>query len=61
MVKMFEKKYFYIEDLVKILRASDFTVREYLKANKLRGRKIAGKWLVEEKDLKDFIEKGVQK
>ena len=60
MVNILKQKFYYVEDLVKILKVSDFTIREYLKAGKLKGRKIAKRWLVSEEEFKNFLEKGVQ-
>jgi len=59
MVNILEKSYYNVSELVEILKVSSFTIREYLKAGKLRGRKIAKQWLVSEKELEDFLEKGV--
>ena len=61
MVNILNQKFYYVEDLVEILKVSDFTIREYIKAGKLKGRKIAKRWLVSEKELEDFLEKGVRK
>ena len=59
MVSLSERKFYTVEELVKMLKISDFTIREYLKAGKLKGRKIAHRWLISKEELKDFIEKGV--
>lgn len=59
MVNILERNYYNVYELVEILKVSSFTIREYLKAGKLRGRKIAKQWLVSEEELKDFLEKGV--
>ncbi|MBA7491698.1 hypothetical protein ES702_02246 [subsurface metagenome] len=59
MVSILEKNYYNVYELVEILKVSSFTIREYLKAGKLKGRKIAKQWLVSEKELNEFLEKGV--
>jgi len=59
MVSILEKGYYNVDELVEILKTSSFTIREYLKAGKLKGRKIAKRWLISEKELEDFLEKGV--
>jgi len=59
MVSILEKRYYDVGELVGIIKASSFTIREYLKAGKLKGRKIAKRWLVSEEELKEFLEKGV--
>jgi len=59
MVSILEKSYYNVGELVEILKVSSFTIREYLKAGKLKGRKIAKQWLVSEEELNDFLEKGV--
>lgn len=59
MVTILKKDYYNVEELVQILKVSSFTIREYLKAGKLKGRKIAKQWLVSEEELNDFLEKGV--
>jgi len=59
MVSILEKNYYNVDELVEILKVSSFTIREYLKAGKLKGRKIARMWLITEEELKNFMEKGV--
>lgn len=59
MVSILEKNYYNVDELVEILKVSSFTIREYLKAGKLKGRKIAKRWLISEKELDEFLEKGV--
>jgi len=59
MICILEKKFYNVYELVEILKVSSFTIREYLKAGKLRGRKIAKQWLITEEELNDFLEKGV--
>jgi len=59
MVSILKKNYYNVYELVEILKVSSFTIREYLKAGKLRGRKIAKQWLVSEEELDEFLEKGV--
>ena len=49
-------KLYSVEDLVKILSLSDRTVRAYLRAGKIRGRKIGLRWRVTEDNLKKFLE-----
>jgi len=59
MVNILEKNYYNVGELVEILKVSSFTIREYLKAGKLKGRKIAKQWLISEEELNEFLEKGV--
>ena len=61
MICMLTKRFYDVEELVIILKASSFTVREYLKAGKLKGRKIAKRWLVSEEELEVFLENGVER
>jgi len=61
MICMLTKRFYDVEELVGILKASSFTVREYLKTGKLKGRKIAKRWLVSEEELEDFLENGVER
>jgi len=46
-----------VEDLMDQLNLSRYTVRNYLKDGKLKGRKIGIRWYVSEDNLAEFLNK----
>lgn len=48
-------KLYTVEEVSRLLAVTERTLREYLKAGKLKGRKIAGRWHVTEKALHDYV------
>lgn len=42
-------------ELSKKLDVTPITLRSYMKAGKLTGRKVGGKWYVSEESLKDYF------
>lgn len=57
--KVFQgKKYFIVEDLVKILDLSSLTVREYLKKGKIKAIKVGMRYYVAEQELIKFLNGG---
>lgn len=53
-------KTYTLKDLEKILHVKERTLFRYLKEKRLRGSKH-GKWLFTDKDIKEFLAKGVKK
>ena len=51
-----DTKLWSLPELSDILGVSLVTLRLYLKAHKLIGQKIGGRWFVSETNLKDFLE-----
>ncbi len=57
--KVFQgKKYFVVEDLVKILSLTPLSVRTYLSSGKIKSIKVGMRYYVAEKDLIDFLNGG---
>ena len=57
--KVFQgKKYFIVEDLVKILSLTPLSVRTYLSSGKIKSIKVGMRYYVAEKDLIDFLDGG---
>jgi len=57
--KVFQgKKYFIVEDLVKILKLTPLTVREYLKKGKIASVKVGQRYYVAEQELIKFLNSG---
>lgn len=52
-----EKKYYLVENLAKLLFLTPVTVRNYIKQNKIKGKKAGRRWVVSEKDLLAFMER----
>lgn len=57
-IKLGRKKYFLINDLVKILPINALTIRIYLREGKIKGQKLGKLWTVEKADLENFLEGG---
>ena len=55
-IRIEEKIYYTVKDLVKNLGLSDVTIRNYLRDGKLKGKKPAKFWYVSEENLKLFLE-----
>jgi len=54
--KLGDMKLYSLEELSKTLEITTVTLRAYIKAGKLRGRKVGGRWFVSEDSLKTFFE-----
>jgi excisionase family DNA binding protein len=48
-------KLYTITEVAKTLRLTNRTVWNYVKAGKLKAKKVGGKWIISEEDLKKFI------
>lgn len=46
-----------VDQVAGYMHRSAFTVREWLKAGKLKGAKIGRSWLVKQSDLESFVAK----
>lgn len=51
-----EKKYLTVQEVADMLRVEAVTIRRYLKSGKLIGAKLGGVWVIEDADLKEFVE-----
>ncbi|MEM3460280.1 MAG: helix-turn-helix domain-containing protein [Candidatus Micrarchaeaceae archaeon] len=56
MEKQQSLKVYTVKELMSILSLSDISIKRLLKAGKLKGFKVNGRWRVSEEDLKAFIE-----
>ena len=54
-IKIENKIYYTVKDLVKNLGLSDVTIRNYLRDGKLKGYKPAKNWYVSQDNLKAFL------
>lgn len=52
---MDEIKIYTIEELEKILKIPQYSIRKYLREGKLKGSKIGKHWRVTQEQLKDFL------
>lgn len=44
-----------VEYLSKVLEYPDATIREWLRTGRLRGKKVAGQWRVQDSELRRFV------
>ncbi len=55
-VRLGELEVFTLDELEERLSIQKFTLRRYLKAGRLKGRKIANRWYVTAESLREFFE-----
>ena len=54
-------EYYGVREISQLLKVSEYTVAQWLRAGKIKGTKIGGKfWRVRDDDLRMFIKKGEQ-
>lgn len=53
--KITDLKLYSLQELAKLLEVSERTIHNYVKAGKIKGVKIGGKWKFTEESLKKFI------
>jgi len=51
-------KTYTVEEAAKILQVTPYTIRAWLKAGKLPGRKVGGVWRILDSALEDFLTGG---
>jgi excisionase family DNA binding protein len=49
-------KYYTVNEVMEILKVTRLTVYNYVKDGRLKGNKVANKWLFTEEQIKDCIE-----
>ena len=49
-------RYYTLQELSEELTVTKHTLRAYIKQGKLRGRKVAGRWIITEENLREFLE-----
>ncbi len=54
-VKIGDLELYTVEELSSSLGIQERTIREYLKAGKIRGRKMAKRWYVTEEALREYF------
>lgn len=52
---MQELKYYTVTEAMEILKVTRVSIYNYIKSGKLKGSKVAEKWLFTEQQIKDFI------
>lgn len=55
-VKIGDLELYTVEELSGLMGIQERTIREYLKAGKIRGRKLAKRWYVTEEALREYFE-----
>lgn len=55
-VKIGELELYTVDELSELMGIQERTIREYLKAGKIRGRKLAKRWYVTEEALREYFE-----
>ncbi len=49
-------RYYPLQELSEELDVTLHTLRAYIRQGKLKGRKVAGRWIVTEENLREFLE-----
>ena len=49
-------RYYTLQELSEELDVTLHTLRAYIRQGKLKGRKVAGRWIVTEENLREFLE-----
>jgi len=55
-IRIGKKRFYLVDDLVKILPITSLTIREYLRKGKIKGQKIGRLWYVSKENLEAFLE-----
>jgi len=55
-IKVNNKIYYTVKDLVELLSLTEITIRDYLRSGKLKGNKAGHFWYVSGRNLKLFLE-----
>ena len=55
---MIEKEYYTVKDIAEMWQLSERTIRELITGGKLKGKKIANKFIITAQAVKDCIEQG---
>ena len=55
MIELQGIKLYDIEEIAEMLKVTTRTIHNYIKAEKLKGQQIGGKWLISEENLKNFL------
>lgn len=49
-------KVYTVDDIMELLQVTRITIYNYIKSGKLKGNKIAGKWIFTDEQVRNFIE-----
>jgi|WetSurMetagenome_2_1015567.scaffolds.fasta_scaffold01672_13 excisionase family DNA binding protein len=52
-----DKEYLTVEDIALILNRKVHTIRQLFNYGKLKGRKIAGQWIISKEQFKNYVER----
>ena len=55
-VKIKTKTFYSVPELSKKLNVTTFTIRDYIKRGKLKGKKTMGKWFISDEGITEFSE-----
>ena len=55
--KLADTTFYTVYEVAHKLNLTTVSVRNYIKQGHLKGQKIAGRWLITEQDLKEFMKK----
>ena len=55
-VKLADTTLYSVSEVDQELNVTTVTVRNYIRQGHLKGKKITGRWLITEKDLKNFLD-----
>ena len=51
-----DPRYYTVDEIKDMRHLSSRTILNYIRSNKLKAMKLGGKWLIEEPDLKKFLQ-----
>ena len=52
-----EIKVYTLKEVAEVLKVTERTLLTYIKEEKLKAKKIGGKWIISQENLQDFINK----
>lgn len=55
---MQELKYYTTDDVLELLKLNRRTLYNHIRAGKIKGHKVAGKWMFTEQQIRDYVESG---
>lgn len=55
---MQELKYYTTDDVLELLKLNRRTLYNHIRAGKITGHKVAGKWMFTEQQIRDYVESG---
>lgn len=55
MIELLNQKYYDVMEVSELLKMSDWTIRKYIKLQKIKAHKIGRSWYIKDTDMEDFI------